>query len=75
MINHFFLVSGYQRSRSSSNSGDTEGVSYPDQIELPPIAASEVEDAIIATAPNKAPGPDGITNKALRVGVEIVNNI
>ncbi|OHE90236.1 zinc knuckle [Colletotrichum orchidophilum] len=46
---------------------DIENATYGEQIELPPISENEVEEAIQKTAPLKAPGPDGITNKALQV--------
>ncbi|KEY74501.1 hypothetical protein S7711_10319, partial [Stachybotrys chartarum IBT 7711] len=49
--------------------GDMDGATYPEQIKLPKITIDEVEDTILTTASNKAPGPDGITNRALQAGV------
>ncbi|RKL20549.1 hypothetical protein BFJ72_g15022 [Fusarium proliferatum] len=34
---------------------------------MPPITTSEVKEAIEESAPLKAPGPDGITNRALQI--------
>lgn len=50
-----------------ANLQDIDNTSYSNQIGLPPVSESEVEDAIQEAAPLKAPGPDGITNLALQV--------
>ncbi|OHW95426.1 reverse transcriptase [Colletotrichum incanum] len=50
-----------------ANLKDIDNASYSNQIILPPISESEVEEAIQEAAPLKAPGPDGITNKALQI--------
>ncbi|KAI3528112.1 reverse transcriptase, partial [Colletotrichum abscissum] len=50
-----------------ANLEDIDNASYSNQIGLPPVSESEVEDAIQEAAPLKAPGPDGITNLALQV--------
>ena len=42
---------------------------YEGQVDTPPITEQEVEDAIRGTAAFKAPGPDGIINKALTVAI------
>jgi hypothetical protein len=52
--------------------GDLENADYNSQIEMPPIKEKEVQTAIRATSPLKAPGPDGITNKALQAGVDLI---
>ncbi|OAQ61321.1 reverse transcriptase [Purpureocillium lilacinum] len=46
---------------------DIDSAVYTDQVSLPPIAEQEVEDAIRNAAPLKAPGPDGIVNRALQI--------
>ncbi|OHW97034.1 reverse transcriptase [Colletotrichum incanum] len=50
-----------------ANLGDIDNASYSNQIILPLISESEVEEAIQEAAPLKAPGPDGVTNKALQI--------
>lgn len=50
-----------------ANLDDIDTTVYADQISLPPIAEQEVEDAIRNAAPLKAPGPDGIVNRALQI--------
>ncbi|KAK4071132.1 hypothetical protein Purlil1_13494 [Purpureocillium lilacinum] len=50
-----------------ANLDDIDSAVYIDQISLPPIAEQEVEDAIRNAAPLKAPGPDGIVNRALQI--------
>ena len=47
---------------------DIREAEYSNQIELPLITEKEVRNAIRATSPLKAPGPDGIANKALQAG-------
>jgi exonuclease III len=47
--------------------GDIEGATYPDRIAMPPITEQEVGRAIQEASPFKAPGPDGILNKALQL--------
>lgn len=49
--------------------GDIEDATYPDGITMPPITEQEVERAIQEASPLKAPGPDGIPNKALQLVV------
>jgi ribonuclease HI/exonuclease III len=51
---------------------DIENAEYSGQIETPPIEEKEVRNAIRAASPLKAPGPDGITNKALQAGVDLI---
>lgn len=48
---------------------DIDRVIYDGQIETPSITEQEVEDAIRDIAAFKAPGPDGIINKALIVTI------
>ena len=50
----------------SADLQDMEGAVCDAQIHLPPISETEVMEAINDTAPSKAPGPDGIPNKALQ---------
>ncbi|KAJ6439009.1 reverse transcriptase [Purpureocillium lavendulum] len=50
-----------------ANLDDIDTAVYVDQISLPPIAEQEVEDAIRNAVPLKAPGPDGIVNRALQI--------
>jgi len=45
---------------------DIENTRYDDQIPMPDITEKEVLNAIQAVAPLKAPGPNGISNKALQ---------
>ena len=52
--------------------GDIANANYSGQIEMPSIEEKEVRAAVKATSPLKAPGPDGITNKALQVGVDLI---
>jgi hypothetical protein len=52
--------------------GDIANASYSGQIEMPPIEEKEVRTAIRAASPLKAPGPDGITNKALQAGTDLI---
>ncbi|KAJ3454759.1 hypothetical protein MRS44_013359 [Fusarium solani] len=47
--------------------GDIEDATYPDRITMPPITEQGVERAIQEASPLKAPGPDGIPNKALQL--------
>ena len=49
----------------AANLEDIEHAVY--QITLPPIPEQEVEEAIREAAPLKAPGPNGITNRALQI--------
>ena len=44
---------------------DTVGYDYPEPLVFPTITAQEIEDAIRKPGPDKAPGPDGITNRIL----------
>ncbi|KAG6979043.1 RNA-directed DNA polymerase from mobile element jockey [Fusarium oxysporum f. sp. conglutinans] len=46
---------------------DIENANYPAPTAMPPITTREIEEAIDEAAPLKAPGPDGITNKALQI--------
>ncbi|KAJ3453598.1 hypothetical protein MRS44_017845 [Fusarium solani] len=46
---------------------DIENAIYPDRITMPPITEQEVERAIQEASPLKAPGPDGIPNRALQL--------
>jgi hypothetical protein len=39
---------------------------------MPAIGENEVRAAIKTMSPLKAPGPDGITNKALQAGVNLI---
>ena len=48
---------------------DVHETEYNNQIDMPPITEQEIRDAIRAASPLKAPGPDGVTNKALQAGV------
>ncbi|KAJ6436234.1 reverse transcriptase [Purpureocillium lavendulum] len=50
-----------------ANLEDIDNAVYADPINLPQIAEQEVEDAIRNAAPLKAPGPDGIVNRALQI--------
>ncbi|OHW95285.1 reverse transcriptase-like protein [Colletotrichum incanum] len=50
-----------------ANLKDIENATYEEQLILPPISVPEVEEATQKAAPLKAPGPDGITNKALQL--------
>src|SRR5437764_1177819 len=46
---------------------DLAGYNYPQEIEISmEITQDEVKNAIHRSAPDKAPGPDGITNRMLR---------
>lgn len=45
---------------------DIRTAQYENQLQLPPITEKEVLEAITTTKPLKAPGPDGIPNKALQ---------
>lgn len=47
---------------------DIHRTEYNGQTEMPPITEKEVVDAIRAVSPLKAPGPDGIANRALQAG-------
>jgi hypothetical protein len=51
---------------------DIQSAEYSSQIELPAITEKEVRDAIRAASPFKAPGPDGIVNRALQTGARLV---
>jgi hypothetical protein len=51
---------------------DIEHATYSDQIEMPPIEEKKVQTAIRAASPLKAPGPDGIMNKALQAGIDLI---
>ena len=51
---------------------DTQDAQYAGQIELPPITEKEVMEATLATKPMKAPGPDGIPNKALQAAAKLL---
>lgn len=49
-----------------TNLKDTENAIHSNQT-TPPITEQEVDEAIREAAPFKAPGPDGITNRALQI--------
>lgn len=51
---------------------DLQNAEYNDQIEMPSIEEREVKNAIRTASPLKAPGPDGIANKALQAGKTLV---
>ena len=51
---------------------DTEGYHYPLPIECPDITEPEIERAVRAASPNKAPGVDGITNGILHRTLDIL---
>jgi hypothetical protein len=53
--------------------GDIQDAVYSGQIDMPPIEEKEVRTAIRGASPLKAPGPDGITNKALQAGIDLTN--
>ena len=55
-----------------TNLDDIANTTYPAQIELPPITQQEVEDAISEVPPDKAPGPDNIPNRILKMGSLII---
>jgi DNA topoisomerase IB len=52
--------------------GDIQNAVYSGQVNMPPIEEKEVWTAIRGASPLKAPGPDGITNKALQVGIDLI---
>jgi hypothetical protein len=47
---------------------DIQDAQYDKQIDMPQITEKEIRDAIRGASPLKAPGPDGIANKALQAG-------
>jgi ribonuclease HI len=51
---------------------DIQDTQYNGQIALPPVTEKEVREAIRTASPLKAPGPDGIINKALQAGAELI---
>ncbi|KAH6044453.1 hypothetical protein HBI67_247390 [Parastagonospora nodorum] len=51
---------------------DIRAAEYRGQIEMPPIIEKEVADAIRTASPLKAPGPDGIANRALQAGSRLL---
>jgi ribonuclease HI len=51
---------------------DLDHAAYSGQIDMPSIEEKEVRTAIRAASPLKVPGPDGITNKALQAGTDLV---
>ena len=51
---------------------DIATTEYPEGIPLPPITKKEVVDAINAAASYKAPGPDGLPNRALQVAAPLL---
>jgi ribonuclease HI len=51
---------------------DIQSAEYSGQVQLPPITEKEVRDAIRTAAPLKAPGPDGIANRALQAGIDLI---
>jgi ribonuclease HI/exonuclease III len=51
---------------------DIQTAEYTQQVKLPEITEKEVMEAIRATAPLKTAGPDGISNKALQAGAELL---
>ncbi|EGU88459.1 hypothetical protein HZS61_008437 [Fusarium oxysporum f. sp. conglutinans] len=53
---------------------DIECASYPIPTTMPPITTKEIEEAIEEAAPLKAPGPDGITNRALQIASPWIKN-
>lgn len=44
---------------------------YPTPHHTPPITTKEIKNAIHRSAPNKAPGPDGVSNLALEHAIRI----
>ena len=57
---------------ASANLEDIRRAQYTGQVEFPPITEKEVAEAIHATQPMKAPGPDGIPNKALQASASLL---
>lgn len=51
---------------------DQDGWDYPDPVDFPTITADEIEGTVRDTAPNKAPGPDDIPNRALVLGLPVI---
>ncbi|KAJ5565518.1 reverse transcriptase, partial [Penicillium frequentans] len=50
---------------------DARGGRYPAPHRTPPITTKEIRNTIERSAPNKAPGPDGIPNLALKHAIRI----
>ena len=51
---------------------DIRTTEYAHQISLPQITEREVMDAVKTTRPPKAPGPDGISNRALQAAAALL---
>lgn len=51
---------------------DINNYQYPPPLDCPEITLSEIERAVRRTAPNKAPGIDGITSGILRQTLDII---
>ncbi|OAQ57920.1 reverse transcriptase [Pochonia chlamydosporia 170] len=55
-----------------ANLSDINGYQYPPPIECPDVTLSEIEKAVRRTAPNKAPGTDGIINGVLHHTLDVL---
>ena len=55
-----------------ANLSDIRGYDYPTPCSCPPITDSEILRAVNRASPNKAPGPDGITNGILQKVVDLI---
>jgi hypothetical protein len=52
---------------------DLRCASYPEAVQYEPtITIDQIQTAVNKTAPNKAPGPDGITNKVLKQSLSLI---
>ena len=51
---------------SDADMTDTARYKYPLPLPAPPISLPEIRRAILRAAPGKAPGPDGLLNRALQ---------
>ena len=54
---------------------DLQGFTYPAPLEMPPLTAREISREIRRLKPDKAPGPDAIPNRALKMAEPMLEPI
>ena len=52
--------------------GDLQNIEDNNQVDMPPVEEKELRNAIRAASPPKAPGQEGISNRAFQAGMTLI---